>query len=84
MATGNEGKGKEKKKERGDGKEGKKKRNSCTLSFYNSSFGRKKVYLAITLPKIRLGCYFQDQNQSCSNRIRQWNDNYCGVKPKPK
>ena len=31
----NEGKGKEKKKERGEGKKG----NGCTLSFYNSYFG---------------------------------------------
>ena len=38
----NEGKlkGKEKKNERGEGKEEKKKnRNGCTLSFYNSYFG---------------------------------------------
>ena len=34
----NERKGKEKKKERGEGKEEKKKSNGCTLSFYNSYF----------------------------------------------
>ena len=35
----NEGKGKEKKKERGEGKEETKKSNGYTLSFYNSYFG---------------------------------------------
>ena len=39
-----EGKGKEKKKERGEGKEEKRKKiNGCTPSFYNSYFGRKKL-----------------------------------------
>ena len=35
----NEGKGKERKEERGDGKEVKRKNNGCTLSFHNSYFG---------------------------------------------
>ena len=42
----NEGKRKEKKKERGVGKkEKRKKNNGCTLSFYNGYFGRKKKML---------------------------------------
>ena len=40
----NEGKGKEKNEERGQGKEEKRKKsNGCTLSFYNSYFGRKRL-----------------------------------------
>ena len=40
----NEGKGREKKKERGEGKEENKKSNACTPRFFNSYFfGRKKL-----------------------------------------
>ena len=54
----NEGKRKEITKERGEGKEKKKKSNGCTLSYFEV-FGRKncstqEVHLAITLSKIRL------------------------------
>ena len=65
----NEGKGKEKKKERGGRKEEKrKKRNGRTLGFYNGYFGdsfwpkkgcgTEKVHLAVTFSKIRLDIYF--------------------------
>ena len=54
---------------RGEGKEGKKKKNNgYTLSFSNSYFGDRswpkknrwtqKVYLAVTLSKIRLDIYY--------------------------
>ena len=43
----NEGKEKEKKKERRERKQEKKKKsNGCTLTFYNSYFGRKKLFHA--------------------------------------
>ena len=44
----NEERGKEKKKERGEGKEEKKKSNGYTLNFYQEE---KRVHLAITLSK---------------------------------
>ena len=50
----NEGKGKEKKKERGEEKEEKRENNGCTLLVFIKNCWTQKVYLAITLSKIRL------------------------------
>ena len=47
---------KEKRKRKSEEKERRRRKtsNGCTLSFYNSYFGDKKVHSAITISKIRL------------------------------
>ena len=70
---GNEGKGKEKKKSEEKERRRRKKSNAYILSFYNSYFGdsfwpkkncwTQKVYLAITLSKIRLDILYTYNNE---------------------
>ena len=69
----NEEKGKEKKQERGEGKEeNEKKSNSCTLSFYNSYFG---VFGQKTLSDVKGPALGDNVFKNPAKHIRQTREN---------